>query len=98
MDQLHDALPHRGATFIHISIGVADDFDIGAQFEAVEHNPRRLSHGVLHSCYVRVQTVEGRADQNRVVDRCTHFNAAFSREATGKPQHLGAVSLHGEVR
>ena len=98
VDQLHHAVPHDGAALVHIAVGVADDFGVGAQLEAVEHDARCLPHGVLHPRHVRVQTVERRADQHRVMDRRADLDALLGREAAGQPQHFGAVGLHREIR
>jgi hypothetical protein len=38
VDQLHDAIPHYVATFIHIAVRVADDFYSGTQLKAVKHD------------------------------------------------------------
>ena len=45
---------------------------------------------------VRLDPLDRRADQEGVVHRRTHFDAAFGGEAGRQAHHLGAVSLHRE--
>ena len=44
----------------------------------------------------RVEPVERRADQHRVMDQGADFDALLGGEAGGEPQHLGAVGLARE--
>src|SRR6516164_2922428 len=67
VEQPGDLGPHPCATLVHVAMRKPDQLGLCAQLKPVEHDPRRLGHGLLYGGHVMIETVERSTNQHRIM-------------------------------
>jgi hypothetical protein len=63
----------------------------------VEHDATRPPHALLRYSHVRLDALDGRSDQDRVMDRRQQLDAVPVTKNAGDAQNLGASALHRPI-
>ena len=96
-NNLLHCVPHFCSTFVHVPVGISNNFYVSVKLKTVQYLPASLSHKIASKFNGVVDFIQGRFDQHRVMNRSTHTDTGFGQMDTSQSQHLRTVSLHGEI-
>ena len=101
--QIEHLTPDLGAALVAVPLGVADDLGVGSQLvravgAGIENDPRRPPHDLPHQRHVRLDPLDRRLDQDRIVNWRDQLDPVPRRQDAGDPQNSAPVDCTGQLR